>query len=50
MVFYNLHIKSLKILGARNPLPRTSEAVILEGTLCVQVLLDTVPYYFYKQK
>lgn len=50
MVFSNLHIKALKILGTRNALPRTSEAVILEGILYSQVLLDTVPYSFYKQK
>lgn len=50
MVFSNLHIKALKILGTKNALPRTSEAVILEGILYSQVLLDTVPYSFYKQK
>lgn len=50
MVFSNLHIKALKILGTRNALPRTLEAVILEGILYSQVLLDIAPYSFYKQK
>ena len=52
IVFPILHIKkkNLKILGTGNALPRASEVVILEATLCNQVLFDTVPHSFYKEK